>query len=55
MGDPSNQWATEDLSVLGQAGDHPSPDLVNGGHDWFVWRTLLRDFLLKVAFRPAAH
>ncbi len=26
-------------------------DSVNGGHEWYVWRIMLRDFLAKVAFR----
>ncbi len=26
-------------------------DSVNGGHEWYVWRIMLRDFLAAVAFR----
>jgi enterochelin esterase-like enzyme len=51
LGDPSHSWATTDLTELQQAGAHPATDFVNGGHDWFVWRTLLRDFLTRVAFK----
>jgi len=28
------------------------PDFVNGGHEWYVWRLLLYDFLTRVAFFP---
>jgi len=28
------------------------PDFINGGHEWYVWRILLRDFLTRVAFFP---
>jgi S-formylglutathione hydrolase FrmB len=52
LGDPSNQWATADLAALQQGGDQATTDFVNGGHDWFVWRTLLHDFLNRVAFKP---
>ncbi|MER5515719.1 hypothetical protein [Streptomyces sp. NPDC002763] len=27
-------------------------DFVNGGHEWFVWRRLIRDFLTRTAFFP---
>ena len=55
LGDPSHTWATTDLETLQQEGDHPTTDFVNGGHDWFVWRILLHDFLTRVAFEPTPH
>lgn len=47
------QLSTDGL-ILRQAGDEPFTDLINGGHDRDVWRTLLRDLLTRVAFKPPA-
>jgi hypothetical protein len=33
-------------------GIRPFTHFINGGHDWNVWRILLRDFLSHVAFTP---
>ncbi|WP_432535159.1 alpha/beta hydrolase-fold protein [Kineococcus arenarius] len=41
-----------EVDLLTRAGVHVTTDFVNGGHEWFVWRTLLRDFLTRVAFLP---
>lgn len=41
----------QDLGTLQKAGDKPFVDFMNGGHDWYVWRILLRDFLTHVAFK----
>ena len=43
-----------DVSTLETAGDKVTSGFVDGGHDWFVWRTELRDFLTRVAFKPKA-
>jgi hypothetical protein len=41
---------TEEADLAGN--DIPfTDDSVNGGHEWYVWRIMLRDFLAKVAFR----
>ncbi len=48
------QLSTDGL-ILRQAGDEPFTDFINGGHDWDVWRTLLRDFLTRVAFKAAGN
>ncbi|WP_427918830.1 alpha/beta hydrolase-fold protein [Streptomyces sp. cg40] len=37
---------------LNSAGIHVQSDFLDGGHEWFVWRVLLRDFLTRVAFLP---
>lgn len=29
-------------------------NFINGGHEWYVWRILLKDFLTGVAFQPPA-
>ncbi|MDN4476563.1 alpha/beta hydrolase-fold protein [Demequina sp. SYSU T00192] len=41
-----------EVRLLTDAGIHVSTDFVNGGHNWSVWRTLLRDFTTRVAFLP---
>lgn len=50
--DPVRYYALSDLSELQRAGQKVFTDFINGGHDWYVWRILLRDFLTRVAFRP---
>jgi enterochelin esterase-like enzyme len=50
--DPGHSEALQDLASLQHAGDRISTDFINGGHDWYVWRILLDDFLTRVAFRP---
>jgi len=50
--DGAYPWAADDITALQDAGDRVSTDFVNGGHDWYVWRVLLHDFLTQVAFKP---
>ena len=50
--DPIFAYATSDLADLQSSGARPVPDFLNGGHEWYVWRILLRDFLTRVAFSP---
>ncbi|MEU4657642.1 alpha/beta hydrolase-fold protein [Streptomyces sp. NPDC023723] len=38
---------------LTDAGVHVQTVFIDGGHEWYVWRLLLRDFLTRVAFLPA--
>jgi hypothetical protein len=42
----------QEVSGLVNAGVPVAPDFVNGGHEWSVWRILLKDFLTRVAFFP---
>ena len=42
-----------DVAVAKSAGVTPVIESFYGGHDWDVWRTLLKDFLTNVAFKPA--
>ncbi|MCV2394397.1 alpha/beta hydrolase-fold protein [Actinotalea sp. M2MS4P-6] len=42
----------QEVSLLTAAGIHVSTDYVNGGHEWYVWRILLKDFVTRVAFQP---
>jgi enterochelin esterase-like enzyme len=44
--------AARSVSGLVNAGVPVTPDFVNGGHEWSVWRILLKDFLTRVAFFP---
>ncbi|MEU4654817.1 alpha/beta hydrolase-fold protein [Streptomyces sp. NPDC023723] len=37
---------------LTAAGLHVQTAFVDGGHEWYVWRQLLRDFLTRAAFLP---
>ena len=53
--DPIHSLATSELSTLRAADIGVSPDFVNGGHEWYVWRILLRDFLTRVAFYPVLN
>jgi len=50
--DPIHFVATSEVSTLSSVGVSVSPDYINGGHEWYVWRILLRDFLTRVAFFP---
>ena len=51
--DPLHSDALQELASLQQARHTVFTDFVDGGHDWHVWRILLRDFLMRVAFKPA--
>ena len=50
--DPIFPYATSELADLQSSGARPVADFVNGGHEWYVWRILLWDFLTRVAFLP---
>ena len=47
-------YAVEDAAVLHKARAHAVTEFFYGGHDWDVWRRLLRDFLTRVAFKPVS-
>ena len=53
LDDGAYVFALADVASLRHAGEPVTTDFVNGGHDWFVWRVELRDFLRRVAFEPA--
>lgn len=40
------------ISTFVRAGIPVTTNFVHGGHNWHVWRQLLRDFLTRVAFLP---
>jgi enterochelin esterase-like enzyme len=50
--DPIASNATSEVTTLRGAGVGVFADFINGGHEWYVWRILLRDFLTRVAFLP---
>jgi enterochelin esterase-like enzyme len=52
--DPIHFYAQEDVAALNKVGIKFFSDFINGGHDWYVWRILLHDFLARVAFRPTS-
>lgn len=51
--DPIHYFATEEISALTSAGVPVMPDFMNAGHEWYVWRILLKDFLTRIAFWPS--
>jgi enterochelin esterase-like enzyme len=53
--DPIHADAAFELAILERAGIRVVHDFINGGHEWYVWRILLRDFLTQVAFSPATE
>ena len=50
--DPLFPFAVSEVADLQRSGARAVPEFLNGGHEWYVWRILLRDFLTKVAFSP---
>jgi enterochelin esterase-like enzyme len=48
--DPIHEFAVSDLASLRTADVPVFSDFVNGGHDWYVWRIQLHDFLQRIAF-----
>ena len=51
--DPRHSLARQEVADLQRAGVKFTADFINGGDSWYVWRIVLRDFLTRVAFRPA--
>lgn len=44
-----------EVSTLARAGVPVTTDFIHGGHEWYVWRILLKDFLTRVAFLPPPY
>lgn len=44
-----------EVSTFARAGIPITTDFVHGGHEWYVWRILLKDFLTRTAFLPAPY
>jgi hypothetical protein len=49
--DPIHSTATSELAILERSGIKVVPTFINGGHEWYVWRILLRDFLTRATRR----
>lgn len=49
--DPLRPQTTAALAALTGAGVPFTDDSINGGHEWYVWRILLHDFLVQQAFK----
>ena len=52
--DPIHSVAAQLAQSLQHLGVKVTTDFIDGGHEWFVWRLLLRDFLTQVAFHSIA-
>ena len=44
-----------EVSTFARAGIPVTTDFIHGGHEWYVWRILLKDFLTRVAFMPQPY
>lgn len=44
-----------EVSTFARAGIPATTDFIHGGHEWYVWRILLKDFLTRVAFLPQPY
>lgn len=44
-----------EVSTFARAAVPVTTDFVHGGHEWYVWRILLKDFLTRVAFLPPPY
>ncbi|GGJ53134.1 alpha/beta hydrolase-fold protein [Streptomyces brasiliensis] len=49
--DPIRANTVGEQSLLTTAGVPFTDDSVNGGHEWYVWRSLLHDFVAQQAFK----
>ncbi len=50
--DPVHVEAAAEEAILNQADIPLDATFINGGHEWYVWRILLHDFLIRTAFTP---
>jgi enterochelin esterase-like enzyme len=50
--DPIHSFAASEVTTLRGSGVGVFADFANAGHEWYIWRILLRDFLTRVAFYP---
>jgi hypothetical protein len=52
---PAHTGVDSEVSAFAKAGVPVTTDFVNGGHDYFVFRIILKDFLTRVAFLPQPY
>jgi enterochelin esterase-like enzyme len=50
--DPIHSFAASEVTTLQTSGVGVFSDFANAGHEWYIWRILLYDFLTRVAFYP---
>ncbi|KAA9163987.1 hypothetical protein FPZ12_008140 [Amycolatopsis acidicola] len=48
-------YSPQMINTLTSIGAAVTPDFTHGGHEWYLWRILLRDFLTHVAFFPSVN
>jgi enterochelin esterase-like enzyme len=51
----SHTGPAREVSTFAKAGIPVTTNFVYGGHEWYVWRILLKDFLTRVAFLPPPY
>jgi enterochelin esterase-like enzyme len=51
----SHNGPAREVSTLAKAGIPVTTDFVHGGHEWYTWRILLKDFLTRTAFLPQPY
>lgn len=54
-GNQSHTGPANEVTLLTNSGIHVTTGFINGGHQWYVWRILLKDFLTRVAFQPPTY
>ena len=54
-GTPSHLGPAREVSTFAKAGIPVTTNFVYGGHEWSVWRVLLKDFLTRTAFLPVPY
>jgi enterochelin esterase-like enzyme len=51
----SHTGPAREINTFAKAGIPVTTNFVNGGHEWYVWRILLEDFMTRVAFLPQPY
>ena len=54
-GTTTHTGPAREVSSFAKAGIPVATDFINGSHEWYVWRILLRDFLTRTAFLPQPY
>jgi enterochelin esterase-like enzyme len=54
-GTTTHTGPVREVSTFAKAGIPVTTDFINGSHEWYVWRILLRDFLTRTAFLPQPY
>ena len=51
----SHTGPAREVSTFAKAGVPVTTNFIHGGHEWYVWRILLKDFLTRAAFLPPPY